>query len=210
MIDSAIMLQKEHGKDMEKELTEKVLSGVMNEIAIEMANLLYDSATVNSGTAYEYDKTPPSTTIPYVTHRQEILGTLGFISTDIEDAVRKVTANFVIAGKEFCKVIKGLPRDLFAKVKYPDKTPVGMHVIGELDDQWKVIQNLDYTSTKFLVGCKGPDWLTTGAVYAPFIPLMTTPINWNTAGDQWRSILTWSGMKVVNANFYAKGAITES
>jgi hypothetical protein len=208
MIDSAIMLNKEHGKDMEKELTEKVLSGVMNESAAEVANRIYGDATANSGSVTTFSTTPPSTTIPYVTHRQEILGTIGNMSTDIESATQKVTANFIIAGANMVKLLKGLPRDIYDPVKYTDKVPTGMHVIGVLDNQWKVIQNFNYTASKFLVGAKGPDWLTTGCVWAPFIPLMTTPINWTLKGDQWRSLLQWAGIKTVNGLFYNKGAIS--
>ena len=99
---------------------------------------------------------------------------------------------------------------MFDSVAYADKTPVGMHVIGVLDNQWKVIQNFDYANNKFLIGAKGPDWLTTGFVYSPYIPLMTTPVNWNLAGDHWRSLLTWYGMKTINTKFYHRGTVSAS
>jgi hypothetical protein len=209
MLDSAIMLQKEHGKDIEKELTEKVLSGVMNEIAMEAANQIWTDATVvNSGTPFQFSQTPPSSTIPLITYRQEILGFVNNIGTTIEQTVQKVTSNFIISGVSLVKWVKGLPRDVFARVKYPDKTPVGMHVIGVLDDQHKIIQDFNYSANNFLVGCKGPDWLTTGFVYSPFIPLMTTPINWSRPGDQWRSLLTWYALKTVNPGFFARAQMT--
>jgi len=93
MIDSAAMLVKEHGMDMEKELVEAMLAGVMNEISIEVVNDQRDSATANDAdngnAAYDFDKTPPSTTIPYVVHRQELVGMVSTMSTGIEDKVRK-------------------------------------------------------------------------------------------------------------------------
>lgn len=208
MIDTVFMLQKEHGRDMEKELTEKTLSGVMNEIAIEVAYKILKGATANGGLYSDFDKTSPAPgTIPYVVHRQEVLGHISTMAVDIEDGTRDMTANFVIAGKDLINVIRGLPRDMYEPVKYPDKVPTGIHVVGLLDNQYKVIQNFDYPADEFIVGAKGPDWLTTGCVYAPFIPLMTTPINWNLNGDQWRSILSWYAVELVNSGYYSKGRV---
>jgi len=207
MVDTAIMLQKEHGADIEKEFVEKVLSGVMNEIAVQAADKLYNSATVNSGAVTQFNRHVPSSTIPYIVNRQEVLGRIQEMATDIESTVRKITANFVIAGKDMVNVLKGLPRDFYEPVQYPDKTPVGMHVVGMLDNQFKIIQNLDYNTDQFLVGAKGPDWLTTGAIYSPFIPLMTTPINWDMNATHWRSLISWYALTVINSGFYCKGQI---
>jgi hypothetical protein len=207
MIDSAIMLNKEHGRGMEESLVDMVLAGVMNEIAVEAAAKIRSNAGANSSATETFTSTVPATSVPYIVHRQEVLGTISKMATQIESEVRKVTANFVIAGKDLVNVIKGLPRDMYDPVKYADKTPTGMHVIGVLDNQYKIIQNFDYTASHFVVGAKGPDWLTTGYVYAPFIPLMTTPVNWNLAGDQWRSLLTWSGQAMVNSKFFHKGTV---
>jgi len=207
MIDSALMASSEHGVEIEQEMVNGCLSGIMNEIAIEVFDDLYDVATSNGGAAVTFDKTPPSTTIPYITHKQEILTTLSEAGAEIEEDTQKVTANFVIGGKEFIKVTKGLPRDIFSPIKYADKIPVGAHVIGTLDNQYTVIQNFNYTSTKFLVGAKGPDWLSTGYIYVSYIPLMTTPVNWQESGAHWRQLLTYYGKKVVNGDFFVKGSI---
>ena len=72
LLDTAAMLSKEHGRDIEAELLDAVIAGVMNEIAVEVAYDIYTQA--NAGAAVSFSITPPSTQIPYIVHRQELLG----------------------------------------------------------------------------------------------------------------------------------------
>jgi len=206
LLDAAAMLAKEHGKDIEKELMDAVIAGVMNETAVEVASDLYNNAA--AGSPVTFANTPPSTQIPYVIHRQELFASIIDADTNIESAVRKVKANFVVGGSQFSNIVKGMPVDMFKPSEYADAVPVGMHVIGKLNNQYKCIQNFDYPTTAFLVGAKGNNWLTTGYVYAPFIPLMTTKPITDENLVTWRSLLTWYGKKIVNASFYNQGLIT--
>jgi len=206
LLDSAAMLTKEHGKDIEKELLDAVIAGVANEIQVEIARDIYMKAT---GGEVSFSNTPPSTQIPYVFHRQELLGAVINADTMIESKVRKIKANFVIGGAKFSNVVKGLPRDIFEPADYGDTPPVGLHVIGKFYNQYKVIQNFDYPSDAFLVGAKGNSWLYTGYVYAPFIPLMTTKPITDENLVTWRSLLTYYGKKMVNSDFFVRGKITD-
>ena len=206
LLDTAAMLSKEHGKDIEAELLDAVIAGVMNEIAVEAASDIYNGA--NAGTAVEFSITPPSTQIPYIVHRQELLGQIMIADTNIESAVRKVKANFVIGGANFTNVVRGMPVDMFKPASYADAVPVGMHVIGTLNGQYKIIQNFDFNANVFVVGAKGNSWLLTGYVYAPFIPIMTTKPITDENLNTFRSLLTWYGKKMVNTKFYNKGLIT--
>ena len=206
LLDTAAMLSKEHGKDIEAELLDAVIAGVMNEIAVEAASDIYNAA--NAGTAVSFSITPPSTQIPYIVHRQELLGKIMQADTNIETAVRKVKANFVIGGSDFSNVVKGMPVDMFKPASYADAVPVGMHVIGSLNGQYKIIQNFDFQHSQFVVGAKGNSWLLTGYVYAPFIPLMTTKPITDENLTTFRSLLTYYGKKLVNSKFYNQGVIT--
>ena len=206
LLDTAAMLSKEHGKDIEAELLDAVIAGVMNEIAVEVAYDIYTGA--NAGTAVSFSMTPPSTQIPYIVHRQELLGKIMIADTNIESAVRKVKANFVIGGANFTNIVRGMPIDMFKPASYADAVPVGMHVIGTLNGQYKIIQNFDYGVNQFVVGAKGNSWLLTGYVYSPFIPIMTTKPITDENLNTFRSLLTWYGKKMVNTKFYNQGTIT--
>lgn len=215
LVDSAIILSKEFGKDMEKELLDQVIAGVMNEICVELGNDIYFNAGANGGAAVEFSKTLPSPHIPYVVHRQELVGAIATASVKIEKAVRKVSANFVMGGGDFVEVLKALPKDVFDQTEFGGAPPVGVHTIGTLSGRYKVIQNFELgyandgtpVDDKFVVGCKHDTWALAGMIYSSFIPVMVTQaFNTKNLGVE-RDLVTWYGKKLVNANMYCKGVI---
>lgn len=207
MIDSALILDKHYGKKLDEELLEKTLNGVNNEIAIQCANKIHADATANNSTAVTFTDAT-NVYYPQVFGRQDSLIKVLDGAVEIEAATQKVTANFIIAGKKMSKICRTLPRDIFSPVKYADKTPTGMRVVGVIDEQYKVIQNTEgYADSQFLIGAKGPDWMTTGAVLAVFIPLMSTPMQIHPSGEMTRGLLTYNGVETVNSDFYCKGTI---
>jgi len=212
LFDAALMLNREHGIDLEAELLEKATAGVMNEIAVSNANKIYEEA---QGGASEivFSKTPPSTQIPYIIHRQEIIGKIADGALTIEQGIRYAKARTIIGGRDFVSLVRGLPNDVFQKVDY-SVNPVGMHVVGVLDGQYEVIQNLDFyekttnVSDRFTLIAHGTDNLHTGSIFAEYIPLTVLNANWNNALDIFRSAVTWNAFKVINNKFFVKGKIT--
>jgi len=53
---------------------------------------------------------------------------------------------------------------------------VGIHRFGVLKNRFVVYKHPWYQTNKMLLGFKGGSWLDTGYVYAPYIPLYTTPL----------------------------------
>ncbi len=215
LVDSAIILSKEFGKDMEKELLDQVIAGVMNEICVELANDIYFNAGANGGNPVQFSKTMPSPHIPYVTHRQELVGHIAEASVQIEYAVRKVAANFVMGGTDFISVLRALPKDVFDQTEFGAQPPVGVHTVGTLVGRYKVIQNFELgyandgtaVTDKFVIGAKHDAWALAGMIYGSFIPVMVTQaFNTKNLGVE-RDLVTWYGKKLVNANMYCKGEI---
>jgi hypothetical protein len=215
LVDSAIILSKEFGKDMEKELLDQVIAGVMNEICVEVANDIFYNAGANGGLPVTFSKTMPSPHIPYIVHRQELVGTIAEGSVDIEYAVRKVAANFVMGGQQFIQVLKALPKDVFDQTEFGAAPPVGVHTIGTLSGRYKVIQNFELgyandgtpVTDKFVIGAKHDSWALAGYIYASFIPVMVTQaFNTRNLGVE-RDLVTWYGKKLVNSNMYCQGQI---
>ncbi len=206
LLDSSAMLSKHHGIDLEKEMFDAVTSGILNEIQVEVANDLLVGASADSFTFNTY--VPSSNTTPYIFQRIEIFSAINNASISIEKKVRKVRANFVIGGAEFIRIVRSLPADFFqADSNITDTPPVGMHVVGKLGGIYKVIQNFDYPDNAILVGAKGNNFLYTGYVYAPFIPIMASKPIVDENLVTWRSLMTYYGKNMINPNFYAKGKI---
>ena len=207
LFDAALLLDKEHGIDMEKELTEKAIAGMMNEIAVKCAADLYTAAT-GSGITVTFSATPPSNVIPQFVHLQSLLYELGKGAIDIQKEIRFANASFIIAGAKCLAICRGLPKDIYKAAQYEgNKKPIGMYVAGMLDDQYEIIQNLDYAIGTGVIGAHG-DWLYSGSVYGEFIPVTVMNANWNSSADVWKSAIQWSAFKVLNSKFYGKIAIS--
>jgi hypothetical protein len=209
IVDSAVILQKDFGKNIEQVLLDQVIAGVMHEIANEVMWDVYNNAMPNTANAYDFSKTPPSQEIPYIVHRAEILGLFNSMSLAVEKKVKKVKPNFVFGGYDLMDVLGGLPKDKYEPVDYGSTPPVGVHVAGNTG-RFKVIQNLDFTDNLFTVGAKIQDnWLLTGYVLAWYIPMMVTDIFHTRNLGVERDMFTWYGTKVVNGNFYQNGQIND-
>ena len=63
------------------------------------------------------------------------------------------------------------------------------------------------TSNEILLGFRGSNFLETGAVYAPYVPLIMTPLVYDpTNFTPRRGVMTRYAKKMVNNRFY--GALT--
>jgi len=211
LFDASLMLNKEHGIDLEAELIEKGVNGIMNEIVIDCINKIYQSAPGGSDEIV-FSKTPPSTNIPYIIHRQEIIGLVANGSLKIETDIRYAKPSVIIGGRDFTSLCRGLPNDVFQKADY-NVTPVGPHVVGVLDGQYEVIQCLDMldkdkiVQDKFVLLAKGDDNLLCGSIFAEFIPLTVLNPIWTQSLDVFRSAVSYQAFKIINNKFFLRGKI---
>ena len=53
---------------------------------------------------------------------------------------------------------------------------MGVQKVGALANRFKVYKNPYMTENTILMGYRGSQFLETGAVYAPYVPLMMTPL----------------------------------
>lgn len=208
IVDSAVILQKDFGRNIEKDLLDQVISGVMHEIASEVMFEIYNGATGTTD-PISFSKTPPSTEIPYLVHRAEILGKFNTGSLNVEKKVKKVKPNWIAGGFDLMDVLGGLPKDKYNPVDYGSNPPVGIHVAGNTG-RFKIIQNLDFTDDKFVIGTKvDNNWLLAGYVLAWYIPMMVTDIFHTRNLGVERDMFTYYGREFVNQDMFAKGEITE-
>jgi len=60
-----------------------------------------------------------------------------------------------------------------------DQFGVGLKRVGTLAKQYTVYQADWFTENRILLGYKGATWSRAGYVYAPYIPLYTSPIDYD-------------------------------
>jgi hypothetical protein len=81
----------------------------------------------------------------------------------------------------------------------------GSQKIGTLNSRYKVYVNPYFSNNVILMGYKGAQFLESGAVYAPYVPLLMTPLVYdpNTFVPR-KGIMTRYAKKMVRPEFYGK------
>ena len=82
---------------------------------------------------------------------------------------------------------------------------MGVQKIGALNNRFNVYKNPYLQDDQILVGFRGAQFLETGAVYAPYIPLIMTPLVYDpTNFTPRKGVMTRYAKKVVRKDFYGK------
>ena len=85
------------------------------------------------------------------------------------------------------------------------KFAMGVAKVGDLAQRWQVYKNPYMTDNKILIGFRGSNFLETGAVYAPYVPLIMTPLIYDPVNFVPRKgVMTRYAKKVVRPEFFGK------
>ena len=179
-----------HNLDAEVELTSILSEQVALEIDREILADLVNGATaatyywsrspglfVNRETGAELGAT---TAVPDFTGTvSEWYETLAETINDVSAAIHRKTlrggANFVVCGPEVANILE-FTAGFRASVTHDDETgSVGAVKVGSLSKKWDVIVDPYFLRNVVLVGRRGSSFLESGYVYAPYVPLQTTP-----------------------------------
>lgn len=207
-LESAQNLNALHGLDAEAELVGVQAELIKFEIDREIIEDLYNTALAGS---VSWPKTVPAG-ISFTEHKLSFIDALIEGSNLIYRATRRGQANFLVVSTGVSNVIESQPT--FVPIPGALQTPgtTGIIKIGTLNNRWTVykdpflgegLSNPDV----FLIGYKGSSFLEAGYVYAPYIPLYTTPTIVLDDFIGRKGMATQYGKRVVNARFYATGNI---
>ena len=82
---------------------------------------------------------------------------------------------------------------------------MGVQKVGALTSRYQVYKNPYMQENTILMGFKGAQFLETGAVYAPYIPLMLTPLVYDPNNFiPRRGVMTRYAKVVTRPEFYGK------
>jgi len=82
--------------------------------------------------------------------------------------------------------------------------------MGAINNRYVVYKNPYMTENTILMGYKGSQFLETGAVFAPYIPLIMTPLVYDPVSFTPRKgIMTRYAKKMVRPDFYGKVIIRD-
>ena len=81
----------------------------------------------------------------------------------------------------------------------------GVQKAGSMNGRYQVYKNPYMTSNEILMGFKGSNFLESGAVYAPYVPLIMTPLVYDPANfTPRRGVMTRYAKKMVRPELYGK------
>jgi Major capsid protein Gp23 len=210
-------VKKLQGIDVENELTSLMAGEVAKEMDLEVLDMLLKEVT-NTGTRLDWsyaNNTEVNATktgiVPltsgYYNDQPAWFSTLGVkvnaVSNKILQKIVRGSANFMVISPEVANIFEsmhGYSSDAdISKVN----SGYGAKASGTFNSQYKVYKNPLYTSNRILMGFKGSEFLETGAVLAPYVPLEVTPNIYNPqTGTQVKIMSTRYATKVVRGEFY--------
>lgn len=208
-----------HSIDAEAELTSLLSEYISMEIDLEILDMLILGARTTDHWSAENNKVWDGsnwTTDPsdfYNTQGQwfQTLGTkIQKVSNKIHQKTLRGGANFIVVSPTVATVLESIPG--FAASTDGDAMEFNMGVqrVGSLANRFKVYKNPYMTENIALLGYRGSQFLETGAVYAPYVPLMMTPLVYDPESFTPRKgLMTRYAKKMIRPEFYGKIYISD-
>ena len=106
---------------------------------------------------------------------ETLVETINDVSAQIHRKTLRGGANFVVCGPEVANILE-FTAGFRASVTHDDeKGSIGALRVGSLSKKFDVIVDPYFLRNVLLVGRRGASFLESGYVYAPYVPLQTTP-----------------------------------
>jgi len=205
-----------HSIDAEAELTSMLSDYISLEIDLEILDMLksnaltteYWSATI--GEEYNSSTGAWSAGTSGVAYQKntwfQTLGTkLNKVSNKIHQLTLRGGANFVVASPDVCTILESIPAFSISADKDASSFAAGVTNVGSLSNRYTVYKNPYMTSNEILLGFRGSNFLETGAVYAPYVPLIMTPLVYDPNNfTPRRGVMTRYAKKMVRPEYYGK------
>ena len=202
--------------DAEAELTSMLSEYISLEIDLEILDMLIQNAPISEvwsakvgnqlnalGTGF--DANTAGVYYTQMTWFQTLGIKLQKVSNTIHQRTLRGGANFMVVSPSVATILESIPGFAADTDGAADnmKYAFGVQKIGQLNSRYKVYKNPYMLENIILMGFRGNQFLETGAVYAPYIPLIMTPLVYdpNTFTPR-KGIMTRYAKKMVRPEFY--------
>tara|TARA_Y100001937_G_scaffold37674_1_gene53743 strand:+ start:1381 stop:3033 length:1653 start_codon:yes stop_codon:yes gene_type:complete len=214
-----------HSVDAEAELTALLSEYISMEIDLEILDMLYAGATAkterwSARVGFEYDSATTlfaqSSGESNAYTKGEWFQTLGNKIQAVSNAIHQKTlrggANFLVVSPETATIIESIPG--YAADTTGEATEksfaMGVQKVGALNNRYTVYKNPYALDNVILAGFRGSNFLETGAVYAPYVPLIMTPLVYDPKNFTPRKgVMTRYAKKMVRSEFYGKIVVAD-
>ena len=206
-----------HSVDAEAELTSMLSEYISMEIDLEILDMLIsDAVTVDywsttPGEDYNGSGTDEGgwdITTFYGTRfewYQTLLGKIQKVSNEIQRLTLRGGANFVVVSPTVATILESIPGYSVQTDGNKSQFAAGVQVAGSIQNRFTVYKNPYMTENTILVGFRGSNFLETGAVYSPYVPLIMTPLVYDPSDFTPRKgVMTRYAKKMIRPEFYGK------
>jgi len=203
--------------DAEAELTNIMSEYISLEIDLEVLDMLMQDASA----ADEYWSATNNQSLNSAKTGYDNLGffnsqgqwfqTLGTKMQKVSNLIHQKTfrggANFLVCSPTVATVLESIPG--FGSSSDGDVTKMsyafGVQKAGQINNRYTVYKNPYMTENVILMGYRGNQFLETGAVFAPYVPLIMTPLVYDPETFTPRKgLLTRYAKKMIRSEFYGR------
>lgn len=195
-----------HSIDAEAELTSLLSEYVSMEIDLEILDMLIVNAHTDGG---EFKADIGDTDLFGGETQGSYFQRLGTKIQKVSNTIHQLTlrggANFLVCSPQVATVLESIPGYAADTDGNQSQFAMGVTKVGALNNRFQVYKNPYMTSGDVLIGFRGTNFLETGAVYAPYIPLIQTPLVYDPVNfTPRRGVMTRYAKKMVRPEFYGK------
>ena len=210
--------------DAEAELTNIMSEYISMEIDLEILDMLIEDAAAgteywtvlnngvyNPNNANGFDFPSSTSQTGFYNTQGQWFATLGTKMQKLSNKIHQLTlrggANFLVCSPTVATVLESIPG--FATNSNGDAAnmeyAMGVQKTGQINNRYTVYKNPYMTENVILMGFRGKQFLETGAVFAPYIPLIMTPLVYdpNTFTPR-KGLMTRYAKKMLRPEFYGK------
>jgi hypothetical protein len=127
------------------------------------------------------------------------------MSNKIHQLTLRGGANFIVCSPDVATILESIPGYSVDTDGDQAKFAMGVSKVGSLSNRWQVYKNPYMVENILLIGFRGSNFLETGAVYAPYVPLIQTPLVYDPVNfTPRRGVMTRYAKHVVRPEFYGK------
>ena len=207
--------------DAEAELTSTLSEYISLEIDLEIIDMLIQNANTteywSAANNTFYNKATGVWSAPATGFYNTQGGWFATLGTKIQSVARTIhkktlrgQANVLMCGPSIATIIESIPGYAADTDGSKEEFAMGSHKAGQLNSRYKVYVNPYMNENTILLAYKGSQFLETGAVFAPYIPLIMTPLLYDPETFTPRKgLMTRYAKKMLRAEFFGKIACAD-
>jgi hypothetical protein len=205
-----------HSIDAEAELTAMLSDYIATEIDLEILDMLIANATTTefwnaevgkvwNGSAFVSSATLAGQAWTSMTWFQTLGQKMQKVSNKIHQLTMRGGANFAVVSPTVATILETIPGFMAATDGDKMEFSGGVTRVGSFQNRYTIYKNPYMLENTMLMGFRGSNFLETGAVYAPYIPLIMTPLVYDPNNfTPRRGVMTRYAKKIVRPEFFGK------